>query len=39
VGLAAIGSMFTLWMVPIGLALAYLSFVGWLWPSKKEWER
>jgi cytochrome c oxidase subunit I+III len=39
VGLAAIGSMFTLWMVPTGLALAYLSFVGWLWPSKKEWER
>ena len=37
VAIAAIGSMFSLWFVPAGLILAYISIVGWLWPKNEEW--
>jgi cytochrome c oxidase subunit I+III len=37
IAVAAIGSLLTLWLVPVGVGMAYVSIVGWLWPKEGEW--
>ena len=32
-----IGVVFTTWLFVVGLALTFLSIVGWLWPSREQW--
>lgn len=37
IGVLVVGTMFTLWIVPIALPFVIASIVGWLWPKKEEW--
>ena len=36
-GTAFLGSMVHLAIVPVGAAIAFIAFVGWLWPSAEHW--
>ncbi|HMQ31787.1 MAG TPA: cytochrome c oxidase subunit I [Chloroflexaceae bacterium] len=39
VGLLFIGTIISLWAVPIGFALAVVAVVGWLWPTREQLKR
>ncbi len=34
-----LGILVSLWFAPIGVVLAYVAFIGWLWPRKEEWQQ
>jgi cytochrome c oxidase subunit I+III len=36
VSITFIGVIFTLWVVPFGMLLAFISITGWMWPRKGE---
>jgi cytochrome c oxidase subunit I+III len=35
VGFTFVGVIYTLWVVPVGLLLAFLTVTGWLWPGEE----
>ena len=39
IGVAVIflGTLYSLWFVPAGAVVTYISILGWLWPDKEEW--